>query len=177
MLGSFLAIFAINIVTVTPSNDLVSDRITINTSPEQVWQYVVSFPRIETEPDYWLFRIGLPSPVQSIAEGNYVGASRQCIFSNGAIFQEKIVELEPGAKLTFEITEQPNDPEIIGHLNLLKGQFLLQDNGDGTTTLIGNSWYDLKVKPSQYFDIWTRSIIRNVHMEVMEHIKELAESA
>lgn len=175
MIAALSCIFAINLITASPSNNLVTDEIVINASPQEVWKYVVSFPSIDKAPDYWLFKIGLPSPVQSTAEGDYLGARRECIFSNGAVFEEVIVELEPNKKLTFDITEQPNDPEIIGHINLIKGQFVLQDNKDGTTTLIGNSWYDLKIKPSQYFDIWTKSIVSNVHIRVMEHIKELSE--
>ncbi|WP_123040526.1 SRPBCC family protein [Cohnella candidum] len=177
ILAVFMSVFVANLAMTSPSDGLATDKIVIKASPEKVWQNVVSFPAIDAEPTYWLFKIGLPSPVQSVAEGNYVGASRQCIFSNGAVFEERIVEYEPNKKLTFEITKQPDDPEIIGHLNLLKGQFILEDNGDGTTTLIGNSWYDLKIKPSQYFDVWTQSVIRNVHVVVMEHIKQLSEQA
>jgi uncharacterized protein YndB with AHSA1/START domain len=176
IIAALVSIFAINVATVSPSSQIVTDKVVINASPDQVWNYVVSFPQIEDKPDYWLFKIGLPAPVQSTAEGNYLGAGRKCIFSNGAVFDEEIVEYEPSKKLTFKITQQPNDPEIMGHLNLLEGQFILEDNGDGTTTLIGNSWYDLKIKPSLYFDIWTKDIIRNVHLRVMDHIKALSEA-
>jgi uncharacterized protein YndB with AHSA1/START domain len=176
LIAAILSIFVINLITANPSNNLVIDEVLINASPQEVWKNVVSFPPIVAGSDYWLFRIGLPSPVQSTAEGDFLGARRECIFSNGAIFEEKIVELEPNKKLTFDITKQPDDPEIIGHINLLRGQFILQDNKDGTTTLIGKSWYELKIKPSQYFDIWTKSIVRNVHLRVMEHIKQLSES-
>lgn len=63
----------------------------------------------------------------------------------------------------------------MGHIDILKGQFLLKDNGDGTTTLTGNSWYRLYVFPVWYFDIWAESITRNVHLRVMDHIKQLSE--
>ncbi|WP_219833982.1 hypothetical protein [Paenibacillus sp. R14(2021)] len=172
-LGSLLVL---NLVTASPSeSSLVSDSIVIQASPDEVWKHVVSFEPITEKPDYWLFRLGLPSPVQSTAEGNFVGAWRKCIFSSGIVFEERISELEPGNKLTFDITKQPDDPELIGHLNLLKGQFVLKDNGDGTTTLIGNSWYELKIKPPLYFNLWADSIVRNVHLEVMAHIKALSE--
>jgi hypothetical protein len=51
----------------------------------------------------------------------------------------------------------------------------LRDNHDGTTTLIGTSWYRLKVYPALYYDLWARSMCRDVHLRVMKHIKELAE--
>ncbi|QHW32989.1 hypothetical protein GZH47_20780 [Paenibacillus rhizovicinus] len=167
-----------NLVTASPGGStLVSDTVVIDASPDEVWKHVVAFDPITEKPEYWLFRIGLPSPVQSTAEGDFVGAWRKCIFSNGIVFDERIAELEPGVKLTFDITKQPDDPEIMGHLDLQKGQFILKDNGDGTTTLIGNSWYDLKVKPPLYFNVWAKSIVRNVHLEVMQHIKTLSEAA
>lgn len=173
--SSIAVLFTINVLTASPSVDVVTDKVVIHASPEEVWKYVVSFPPIEDKPEYWLFQIGLPNPVESTVEGNYLGASRKCIFSNGIVFDEKIVEYELNKKLTFDIVGQPDDPELLGHLQLVKGQFLLQDNGDGTTTLIGKSWYDLRVKPSLYFDFWTRSILKNVHIRVLDHIKDLSE--
>ncbi|RTE09161.1 SRPBCC family protein [Paenibacillus whitsoniae] len=177
VVAAIASLIAINAITAQPGENQVTDRILIQAPPEVVWQNVTAFPAIDTKPDYWLFRIGLPSPVQSTAEGSYVGAARQCIFSNGIVFEEKIVEYELNRKLTFDITQMPNDPEILGHLELKRGQFILEDNGDGTTTLVGTSWYDLKVKPALYFDWWTQDIIRNVHLEVMDHMKQLAEQA
>lgn len=155
--------------------NLVSDEIIINASPEEVWENIVAFERIEEESKFWLFRLGMPSPVESTVEGYYKGAGRKCIFSNGYVFDEEMVIFEPGRNLTFDITGQPRDPEIMGHIDILRGQFLLKDNGDGSTTLTGNSWYRLYVFPSWYFDIWARSITRNVHLRVMEHVRQLSE--
>ena len=77
--------------------------------------------------------------------------------------------------LIFQIVEQPRDPELLGHLTLHRGQFQLIDNNDGTTTLIGRSWYTLHMRPLWYFDWWTRDVTSHVHLRVMEHIKTLAE--
>jgi len=63
----------------------------------------------------------------------------------------------------------------MGHLSINRGQFILQDNGDGTTTVTGTSWYHLYVYPTPYFNWWTEDIVRHVHLRVMEHIKILAE--
>jgi hypothetical protein len=52
----------------------LSDTMVINAPPAEVWKYVVAYKRIETPGKYWLFRIGMPSPVQSTAEGYYLGA-------------------------------------------------------------------------------------------------------
>lgn len=155
--------------------NLVADEMVIKARPEQIWKHVVAFDKIEKKDDYWLFQIGMPSPSQTTVDGYYKGAGRKCIFSNGYTFEEKIVSYEPNKDLTFDIIGQPLDPEIMGHIDILRGQFLLKDNGNGTTTLIGNSWYRLHVFPIWYYDIWAKSITRNVHLRVMEHIKMLSE--
>ncbi len=154
----------------------VTDTMIVHATPAQIWKNVVAFKRIEKKPGYWLFRMGLPSPVESTVDGYYVGAGRKCIFSNGYTFGEKIAVYNENKDLTFDITDQPRDPEIMNHLDLVRGQFLLKDNGDGTTTLTGNSWYKLYVFPTWYYDSWAQSIVRNVHVRVMEHIKELSEN-
>jgi hypothetical protein len=154
----------------------VSDTIVIKAPVNKVWNYVVAYDK-NTEPEnYWLFKIGMPSPLQSTVDGYYIGANRKCIFSNGYIFDEKIVAFDINHNLTFDITNQPRDPEIMNHIDILRGQFILKDNGDGTTTVTGNSWYRLYVFPTWYYDRWAESITRNVHLRVMEHIKHLAEA-
>lgn len=154
----------------------VSDTIVINAPVNKVWNYVVAYDKNKEPENYWLFKIGMPSPMQSTVDGYHVGANRKCIFSNGYVFDEKIVAFDVNHNLTFDITNQPRDPEIMNHIDILRGQFILKDNGDGTTTVTGNSWYKLYVFPTWYYDRWAQSITRNVHLRVMEHIKHLAEA-
>ncbi|MDQ6911566.1 MAG: hypothetical protein M3119_05990 [Verrucomicrobiota bacterium] len=154
---------------------MVTDRITIAAPRAEVWKHVVAFPRIRTEPDYWLNKVGLPSAVETTCEGEFVGARRACIFSNGLVFKEVVAEIETTRLLTFDVTEQPQDPELLGHVTLHRGQFRLEANADGTTTLVGSSWYTLHVRPLWYFGWWTRDITRHAHGRVMQHIKELSE--
>ena len=154
---------------------VVEDRLLINAPAAAVWNYVVSFPTIDAAPNYWLNKVGLPSPLATTCQGAFVGAARECIFTNGLVFKERVSELTPMGLLTFQIAEQPHDPELLGHLTLHRGQFQLIDNNDGTTTLIGRSWYTLHMRPLWYFDWWTRDVTSHVHLRVMEHIKTLAE--
>ena len=154
----------------------VTDEMTINASPERVWKYVAEHPVNTTRPDYWLFKVGLPNPVQSIVTGDTVGSERKCIFSNGATFDELVVESKHARRYTFDICKQPEDPEIIGHIEIRRGQFILEGNADGTTRLVGKSWYRLKVYPVWYYGIWAEDITREVHLRVMEHIRILAEN-
>ena len=127
---------------------------------------VLSFSEIPDSPNYWIFRLGLPYPTQTTNAGNFVGADRQCMFSDGIVIRERVAEFVPEQKLTFDIIEQPTHPEAYGHITLHRGQFVLRDNRDGTTTLIGSSWYTLHVRPRWYFDIWTRDMTRAVHLRV-----------
>lgn len=154
-----------------------TDQIVIHAPPAQVWRYIIDYPAMETPPDYWLWRAGLPAPVQSTASGHHAGAKRQCVFTGNIAFEEKLTFVKPNRELQFDVTTQPNHPEIIGHFELEKGQFLLEDNGNGTTTLVGTTWYKLNVYPICYYDRWTQDIIRHVHLRVMGHIKELAEAS
>jgi hypothetical protein len=175
VLGILLLIVAGDIFSKHEYENMVSDTMIINAPVEKVWQYVVEYEPIKSEEKYWLFKAGMPSPVQSTVDGHCAGAGRKCIFSNGYTFDEKMIVYKPNEDLTFDIVKQPRDPEIMGHIDILRGQFILKDNGNGTTTLVGNSWYKLYVFPVWYFDIWSESITRNVHLRVMEHIKTLSE--
>jgi len=174
--ATLLLIFFTDSISEHHYQNMVSDEMIINATPDKIWKNVVAFERIEQENKYWLFKVGMPSPVESTVTGYHLGAGRKCIFSNGYVFDEKIVTYDVNSNLTFDVTHQPRDPEIMGHIDILRGQFILKDNGDGTTTLTGNSWYKLYVFPTWYYDIWAKSITRNVHWRVMEHIKELSEA-
>ncbi|MDB5288364.1 MAG: hypothetical protein JWR05_3313 [Mucilaginibacter sp.] len=176
IIALLLVVFVIDSTSEHHYQNMVADTVVINAPVNKVWKNVVAYKRIKVPGKFWLFRVGMPSPVESTAEGYYLGAKRKCVFSNGYVFDEKIVTYEENKNLTFDITDQPRDPEIMGHIDILRGQFLLKDNGDNTTTLIGNSWYKLYVFPTWYYDIWAKSITRNVHLRVMEHIKQLSEN-
>jgi hypothetical protein len=154
---------------------VVTDEILIHAAPDKVWPHVLAFSEIPDRPDYWIFRLGLPYPTQTTNGGDFVGADRQCMFSDGIVIKERVAEFVPGEKLTFDIVEQPTHPEAYGHITLHRGQFVLRDNGNGTTTLIGSSWYTLHVRPLWYFDLWTRDMTRAVHLRVMNHVRRLAE--
>jgi hypothetical protein len=171
----FLVLFIFDTFSVHNYTNMVSDEITINASKEKVWKYVAAHPVNNENPEYWLFRVGLPNPVQSTVSAYCKGANRKCIFSNNAVFEETMVEYYKDSLLTFDIDKQPEDPEIIGHIDIQRGQFILKENKDGSTTLIGNSWYRLMVYPVWYYDIWAEDITREVHKRAMKHIKKLAE--
>src|ERR1700744_3425106 len=104
-------IFAIDARSTHNYENEVSDIITINAPLSKVWQNVVAFKRIERKNTYWLFKIGMPSPVESTVEARRVGAGRKCIFSNGYVFGERIAVYDSLKNLTFDVIDQPRDPE------------------------------------------------------------------
>ncbi|MCW8311141.1 hypothetical protein K7A41_07895 [Sphingobacterium sp. InxBP1] len=175
VLSLLLGIFIVDSLSDHHHENMVSDEILINASPAEVWQHVVAFEPISQRENYWLFKIGMPSPMATTVSEHKLGANRKCIFSNGYIFDEKIVKFDINRNLVFDIIDQPKDPEIMGHIDIKRGEFILKDNGNGTTTLVGNSWYNLHVFPTWYYDLWAESVTRNVHFRVMEHIKFLSE--
>ncbi len=176
IIGVALLILMVDIFSPHENVSLVSDTLIVNAPIEKVWPNVVEYKPISLKENYWLFKIGMPSPMQSTVDGYKNGAGRKCIFSNGYVFDEIMTVYKPNEELTFEVISQPHDPEIMGHIDILRGQFILKDNGDGTTTVIGNSWYKLYVFPGWYFNTWAESITRGVHLRVMEHIKLLSET-
>jgi hypothetical protein len=156
---------------------VVTDELLIHAPASKVWPQVKSFPEIRSSPRFWLFRLGLPYPLATTSAGDFVNADRQCIFSQDAVFKERVVDFVPLEKLAFEIIESPQDPELIGHLTPHRGEFALRANADGTTTLVGSTWYTLHIRPLWYFDLWTHHIFRAVHLRVMEDIRRRAEAS
>ena len=173
----FLLLITANVLTTRGYDGAETDRIVIHAPARKVWRYLAGYPAIAAPPDYWLWRIGLPVPVQSTANGSAVGAARKCLFTGNVALDERITQSTPERELAFDVVSQPKDPEIVGHFTLHRGQFLLKDNGDGTTTLTGTSWYTLNVHPAVYYDLWVQDIVSHVHLRVMRHIKILAENA
>lgn len=154
----------------------VRDEIRIRATPQAVWKLLPSFPPIREYSPYWLNSIGLPRAVESQTFGSGIGARRECRLQGNLVVGEKISEWTAPRVLAFEVTQQPQHPEIAGHFELLRGRFDVIDNRDGTVTLAGTSWYRLRVQPLAYFHWWADDVIRHLHFDVMRHIKKLAEN-
>lgn len=155
----------------------VTTAVVVHAPAAAVFPHLVAFPPIAvpaTGPLNWL---GLPYPVETTAQGAYTGAGRQCRFSGGISVGERITRVVPGHEVDFDVTQQPQYPEIAHHATLLKGRMVVTDNGDGTSTLTGTSWYALRVFPGWYFGPWGDGLIHGVHQRVFDHIRALAESS
>ena len=80
---------------------------------------------------------------------------------------------DPAHELTFGVRSEP--ASIQSFVHVVRGQFLIIANPDGTTTLQGTTWYDLRLAPSAYWQLWTQPLLHAIHMRVLEHVKRLAE--
>lgn len=152
----------------------VTDTLLVQAPPKKVWKHVVEVSEVPPS-QFWLFQLGMPRPVRTVAPQARVGSQRLCVFERNMVLEERIVALEPERELTFDIVKQPDHPELLGHVTLTRGQIKLQDNGDGTTTLIGTSWYRLHVFPAWYYQLWCDHLCREIHWSVMGQMKTLAE--
>ena len=153
----------------------VEDSVIIQAPPAKVWKYLTSAPLDNNPPRYWLWRIGMPMPNQLALSKAEQGGTLEFRLSNGMKFSSQISDFIPQKELGFIVTRQAEHPEIYGHISFDKGSFRLQDNGNGSTTLIATGYYSLLIAPTAYFDLWTRDIIHHVHQRVFDNIRHRAE--
>ena len=153
-----------------------TDTLLVHAPPARVWPHVPSFAPIKQSPAYWVWKLGLPYPVYVHSYGMAIGARRDCVFSGNAVYRERIDEIQPGREFGFTVVSQPRDPEIFRHVNIDRGQITLVDNHNGSTTLVGRTWYSFKLFPTPYFNWWAKDVAKNVHYRAMGEMKRLAES-
>ena len=151
----------------------VSTQFHSSASPQTLWRYTADYPANPHPPSWWLYRIGLPAPMQSTGEP-LVGGRRDCLLSGGVTIGEKIIVAKPAQILEFVIDRQPQHPEIVHHFVLERGRIELAPDGRGGTNLTGTSWYRLNVAPVGYFDWWSSQVVHQTHERVFAWMDELA---
>lgn len=172
-----------------PLEDSVSSEVIINATPAQVWAQLKDIRGLPkpTEP---LFVFGVAHPLETFVVGEgRVGAQRVCRLSTGDM-PELISAWVPEKELKFTVLETPatmREATLFGrdldaaHLHStyasLDGGFRLEALPGGRTRLVGTSHYLLTVAPSAYWNLWTRHIVAQVQLRVMNHVKAKAEAA
>ena len=163
----------------------VVTAIEVNAPPERVWRHVVSFSELPppVEP---IFRAGIAFPIRARIEGSGVGAVRKCEFSTGP-FVEPIQVWEEPRLLRFSVSANPQPMQewtpyrhieprhLNGYLASRQGQFLLTPLPRGRTLLEGTTWYQHRLWPAPYWQLWSDAIIHRIHLRVLEHVKRLSE--
>lgn len=163
----------------------VKTDISINAPIDTVWNNIVSFGKID-EPDELLFKTGIAYPTHAEIKGTGVGAVRYCNFTTGS-FVEPITTWDEPNLLQFDVLEQPtpmrelnpfwdvHPPHLDGYFQSQKGQFLLTELENGQTKVEGTTWYKIHIHPVQYWDIWSKYILHQIHYRVLKHIKKESE--
>lgn len=168
-----------------PTYEVVSS-IEIHAPIETVWENVIHFSDISAEPS-WYFRMGIAYPTRAHIVGTGVGAQRFCEFSTGT-FVEPITAWERPTQLSFNVSQQPDPmfeltpyrhihpPHLNGAFRSVRGEFRLTAIGHQHTFLEGSTWYQLDVRPLNYWTIWTDWILHRIHYRVLDHIKLCSET-
>ena len=172
-----------------PLEDVVTSEVIINATPAQVWKQLKDIRDLPapTEP---LFVLGVAHPLETyvVGEGG-VGAARVCRLSTGDM-PERITVWKPEQELQFVVLDTPatmreatffgrelEAAHLHGTYTSLEGGFRLEALPNGQTRLTGNSRYLLTITPASYWNLWTRQIVSQVQLRVMNHVKAKAEAA
>jgi len=169
-----------------PVQDSVVSTVEVAALPEQVWPHVVKFSDLPPANE-WLFKLGVAHPLRARIEGQGVGAVRRCEFSTGA-FIEPITVWEAPHHLAFDVRYQPQPlrevsfydhvdaPHLNGYFRSVRGEFRLTQTPDGLTRLEGQTWYEMEMHPGWYWQLYGRWFIHQIHLRVLNHIKNLTEA-
>ncbi len=163
----------------------VISTIEIQAPAAKVWEHLIAFREIESEPD-WHFRLGIAYPTRASISGHGVGAIRHCEFSTGA-FVEPITVWDAPRRLNFDVIKQPAPlqewspyqkvyaPHLEGFFKTRQGEFRLIALENGKTRLEGSTWYQIDIYPQAYWRIFAEAIIGSIHQRVLRQIKKDSE--
>jgi hypothetical protein len=173
-------------LTKVPRREVIS-AIEIDAPPERVWPSVVGFSELPP-PTERLFRMGISYPIRAHIAGDGVGAIRYCEFSTGP-FVEPITRYDRPTRLSFDVIAQPppmfewspyrnlHPPHLDGYIRSVAGEFRLIALPGSRTRLEGSTWYELDMAPHDYWQVWADTMIHDIHLRVLEHVKRLSEAA
>ncbi len=56
-----------------------------------------------------------------------------------------------------------------------QGEFRLEALPNGSTRLVGTTWYRQELWPAFYWQLWADEIVHRIHQRVLRHVKSLCE--
>ncbi|MCC6587809.1 MAG: SRPBCC family protein [Bryobacterales bacterium] len=172
--------------TARPPTFAVTTSVEVAAPAQTVWRNVISFGDLP-QPEEWYFRTGLAYPLRARLEGTGAGAVRYCEFSTGP-FVEPIDVWEEPRRLSFRVTSNPQPmrewspygaltaTHLDGYMISKRGEFRLIPLDGNRTRLVGTTWYQHGLWPTEYWRLWSDAIIHRIHLRVLRHIKKLSES-
>ena len=111
---------------------------------------------------------------------------RHCTFNTGA-FVEPITVWDAPRRLAFSVRSQPppmkelspygdvHPPHLDGFLRSRRGEFRLTRLPGGRTLLEGTTWYENRMWPAAYWRAWSDTLIHEIHLRVLRHVRTLSE--
>ena len=64
-----------------------------------------------------------------------------------------------------------------GYFTSKRGQFELREQPDGSTVLLGTTWYSHGLWPEACWAVWSDWLLHTIHSRVLHHIRDGAERA
>jgi uncharacterized membrane protein YhaH (DUF805 family) len=181
-----LAMFAEHAAKFEPPVIAVMTSITIEAPASVVWKNVIAFPPL-APPKELMFRAGIAYPTSGQIVGSGPGAVRYCHFSTGD-FIEPITVWDENRLLAFDVTSQAPAMQELSpwkitpphidrdYMRSRHGQFRLVALSDQRTLLEGTTWYQNYFWPQAYWRVWSDEIVHQIHMRVLQHVKQQAEA-
>lgn len=151
----------------SPRRESVTTTITIDAPPEQVWDALVNFDRVEgTQP--LLMRIGLPVPLSCEVKGTGVGAERICRFDRGFI-RERVTKWDAPRALEFDVLEV----RLPGRhwLGFQRAGYSVKQQGDGKTEVTRTTVVTSTLRPAWYWRVFERLGTETEHHYILEHLR------
>jgi hypothetical protein len=152
-------------------DEQVQTSMVIRAPVGRAWEAIMFYEEVEHRAP-WILRIGLARPLSTRGPSRQVGDVKVCIYNKGQI-TKRIVVVEPGRRLGFEIIEQQ-----IGYerdVQLLGGSFEFEALGPGQTRVTLVSSYRPLLLPRFCWRWGERIAFRTLHGHVLEGMRLRAE--
>jgi len=165
----------------------VETQITINASPQTVWQNIERVREIKSdEQRFSLFHLmGFPRPVEATLSYEGLGGVRHATFEGGVLFVETINKWEPQKELAFSIKADTksippttlDDHVTIGgpYFDMLDGNYRIEQTGEKQVILHLSSKHRLTTRFNIYAGLWTDLIMRDIQNNILEIVKSRCE--
>lgn len=172
------------VVISAPTYEVVT-VVDVSAPPDVVWDHVVQFGEITSEPA-WYFRAGIAYPLRASITGGGVGAIRRCEFSTGD-FVEPITVWDRPHRLAFDVIHQPPPlrelsiysrvyaPHLDGYFKSEHGEFRIVPLASGRTRLEGHTWYSVAIYPQAYWRAASELLLHRIHRRVLDQVRREAE--
>ncbi len=125
-----------------------------------------------THPPPWILRVGLAHPLTTHGTSQRVGDVKTCIYNKGRI-TKRVIEIEHGRRLAFEVIEQS-----IGYerdVRLTGGAFDFEPQADGSTKVTLTTTYEPLLHPRWCWRPFERYAMHTLHEHVIEGMRRRAQ--